>query len=490
MMGNTILPFRRGVLLGLLIHSLSAQAQLRNANWFFANNHVSFVNDPAVASAATQMPPGAPSTSLSDPSGNALAHAVGNVVLNAQWETMSGCPSLNYPTGPQGYLFLPMPGDPDQLVVFHNRGISSPATISYGRMDMGLDNGLGGFLGGMTVLTDSGTCKLTAVAHANGQDYWVLTQKYGTDAIAAYRLHAGGIDPVPVISHTGVPMTIVVDGNEMVQNDGVLAASRTGDRLAMAGIIAANFAIYNLEQARFEVLQFDNATGIATHAATIPLPPDRAVDGIEFSPDGTKLYFMSRPTPQTGFAIAIHQYDLTLWNEAAIIASHSEILYEEHNNEVLNIHLSMALAPDGRIWFSGSPDPLWLGVIDTPNEVGMACTPISEHLPLAYSAGASLPNQCKRYHDSDLSHTGIAATSGADALMAWPNPAQDVLYINAPDAGCRSQLFDATGRLVMTTTHGQRRTAMMDVGALPAGPYLVRCTDPRGNGWTSTVVKE
>jgi len=490
MMGNTILPFRRGVLLGLLIHSLSAQAQLRNANWFFANNHVSFVNGPAVASAATQMPPYAPSTSLSDPSGNALAHAVGNIVLNAQLETMSGCPALNYPTGAQGYLFLPMPGDPDQLIVFHNQGISSPATITYGRIDMGLDNGLGGFVGGMAVLTDSGTCKLTAVAHANGQDYWILTQVYGTDAIAAYRLHAGGLDPVPVISHTGVPMTIMVDGNEMVQNEGILAASRTGDRLAMAGIIAMTFEIYTLEHARFEVLHFDNATGIATHAASIPLPPDRAVDGIEFSPDGTKLYFTSRPTPQTGYAFAIHQYDLSLWDEAFIIASHSEILYEESDNEVYNIHLSMALASDGRIWFSGWPGSLWLGAIDAPNEAGAVCTPIAEYLQLPYSAGARLPNQCKRYHDSDLSHTGIPATSRASALMAWPNPAHDLLYINAPDAGCRSQLFDATGRLVLSAAHGQRRTSIVDVAALPAGPYLVRCTDAQGNGWTSTVVKD
>ena len=75
-------------------------------------------------------------------------------------------------------------------------------------------------------------------------------------------------------------------------------------------------------------------------------------------------------------------------------------------------------------------------------------------------------------------------------LTVWPNPVRDVLYVNAPVEGSTSWLYDATGRVVRSASAGQRRTTIMDLVALPPGPYLLRCTDGQGNSWTSAVVKE
>ncbi|HNO06364.1 MAG TPA: hypothetical protein PKK49_13815, partial [Flavobacteriales bacterium] len=393
-----------GVVLGL---QPGVQAQLRNANWFFnSTNLLSYASGAPVASTAGPLIGGS-TAGLSDPQGNALMYAVGNAVLNREMNPMSGSPSLNNATANQGYLFLPVPGDPSGSVVFHNRGINFSSTLSYGYLDMDLDNGSGGFVGGMTVLASDATCKLTAVPHANGQDYWVLTQVYGTDAIAAYRLHAGGLDAVPVISHTGVPMTVVIDGIEQAQNEGIMAASRAGDRLAMAGIVSQSIEAHDLAHSRFEILHFDNAAGIATHLASIPLPVGSTIDGIEFSPDGTKLYFTSTAAQQIPFTFTIHQYNVTAGDEQAIIASHTEVLSLEGMSNSYTPDIQLALAPDGRIWFDHWTDSPWLGVIDAPNEAGMACTPIGEYLLLPNNAGVGLPNQCKRYHDSDL-NTGAA----------------------------------------------------------------------------------
>ncbi|HNK84521.1 MAG TPA: T9SS type A sorting domain-containing protein [Flavobacteriales bacterium] len=494
-MRTTQLTARYRVLLVLLFSwatlPFCAHAQLRNANWLYVNNNfISFASGTAIASTA---PVGGVNSnaSLSDPEGNPLVYAFGNTVVNAAFETVSDCPILNMSAEGQGCLLMPVPGDAHGVAFFHiaygNGMTASP--LSFGRINMDLDNGLGGFVGGMTLLTDSATWKLTAVAHTNGQDYWVLTQLFGTDAIAAYLLDGTGVSAVPVVSHTGDPMTYPLNGTPYEYLPGSLVATSDGRRLAMAGMLPQNVEVFNLEHARIDLLDFDPATGIATHAASIPPPAGLTIDGIEFSPDGSKLYIAITGNGNVSNFCAIHQYDLSVWDEASIIASRTEVLLDTAINFYWGPELQLDLAPDGRIWFHNNYDH-WLGVIDSPDEAGPDCAPIRDYLLLPNEGGYGLPNQCKRYHDSELTHTGIQASEGAGTLMTWPNPTQGVLNINAPEAGCTSRLYDATGRLVLSAAHGPRRTAIVDVAALPAGPYLLRCTDTLGNSWTSKVVKE
>ncbi|MBK7553460.1 MAG: T9SS type A sorting domain-containing protein [Flavobacteriales bacterium] len=68
----------------------------------------------------------------------------------------------------------------------------------------------------------------------------------------------------------------------------------------------------------------------------------------------------------------------------------------------------------------------------------------------------------------------------ADGLRAWPNPAQDVLFV-ALDGGTIGTLsvVDATGREVLTSAASGTR-AILNVGGLAAGPYLLRCTNSTG----------
>ena len=67
----------------------------------------------------------------------------------------------------------------------------------------------------------------------------------------------------------------------------------------------------------------------------------------------------------------------------------------------------------------------------------------------------------------------------ADGLRAWPNPAQDVLFVALAGATIGTlSVVDATGREVLSTTIGAR--AELNIGALAAGPYLLRCTNSKG----------
>ncbi|HNK43061.1 MAG TPA: hypothetical protein PL002_17865, partial [Flavobacteriales bacterium] len=316
---------------------------------FDLNNGVSFTNGGAAVPSFLQPESSinGPCASLSDTVGNALIYAAGQVVYNADLGVMGNSPDLDYAASAQGFLFLPMPGDQERIVMFHIGAGSFQSTLSYAYVDLELENGSGSFISGMTPLTGEAARKLTAVAHANGQDYWVLSQLWGTDVIAAYPLDANGVDTVPLISHTGVPLSMSVDGMEQALGSGSLVGSPSGDRLALVASLPNAIEPYDLEHAFVEILAFDPATGIAVHVATIPPPEGITIDGLEFSPDGNKLY--ASTTSYTGSVhYDIHQYDLSVLEESSIVASDTVVFTGTFVGNYYDPDLQLALAPDGR----------------------------------------------------------------------------------------------------------------------------------------------
>ena len=66
----------------------------------------------------------------------------------------------------------------------------------------------------------------------------------------------------------------------------------------------------------------------------------------------------------------------------------------------------------------------------------------------------------------------------------WPNPVSDLLYIgNLPD-GSLLELYDATGRRLMSSSQPQ-----MDIHTLPCGVYLLRITTPIGTS-SERIIKQ
>ncbi|EDN69267.1 conserved hypothetical protein [Beggiatoa sp. PS] len=124
---------------------------------------------------------------------------------------------------------------------------------------------------------------------------------------------------------------------------GYLKASPDGNRLALA---------VSLQEGFFEVFDFDNETGQVSNP--IPLPGYEYPYGVEFSPDGTKLY---------GSLIedkTIYQFDLPASDRQDFVqlvgSSRSKLG-------------ALQIAPDGKIYvarFNGG----YLGVINNPNRLG------------------------------------------------------------------------------------------------------------------------
>ncbi|MBK9195403.1 MAG: T9SS type A sorting domain-containing protein [Flavobacteriales bacterium] len=87
-----------------------------------------------------------------------------------------------------------------------------------------------------------------------------------------------------------------------------------------------------------------------------------------------------------------------------------------------------------------------------------------------------ITNEALFYVETSLAVDG----ADTDGLRAWPNPAQDVLFVALAGATIGTlSVVDATGREVLTSTATSTR-AVLNIGALAAGPYLLRCTNSKG----------
>ena len=127
-----------------------------------------------------------------------------------------------------------------------------------------------------------------------------------------------------------------------------------------------------------EVCDFDNKTGIVSHAYFLHRKnPDTYCFGFEFSPDGNRLYMTTG-----GKSFKLWQFDLRfpeqIDNSAVEIAS--------GNN------FAMQLAPDNKIYIARENSP-FLNVINYPDKQGEACNYVQKGFELNHGqCYKGLPN--------------------------------------------------------------------------------------------------
>lgn len=242
---------------------------------------------------------------------------------------------------------------------------------------MNLNNGLGSVTFKNMPLLNNSTEKLTAVYHRNGIDVWVLGHKYASNQFYAYLVTAAGLNTTPVISSIGMH-----HGPPADQSIGYMKFSPCGDKLAVAVSIDGFLEIYD----------FDNATGIVSNNILLGnytgLNP--GVYGVEFSPDGSRLYATFTN------ASLIGQYDLNAGSPAAIINSFDTVHWAYPNFYPAGLQTG----PDGRIYviIIGNNS---LSCITEPNLSAPACDFQYNYVyagPLVNgSSGLGLPNYVTSY---------------------------------------------------------------------------------------------
>jgi gliding motility-associated-like protein len=342
----------------MLLFIDGAIAQKQFSTWYFGNKvGLNFnTNPPSVLTDGIANSIEGCST-ISDANGNLLFYTNGLKVINKLHQVMvNGNNISGNLSSTSNAVIVPQTGNDGIYYLFT---IGAAAQIiggfRYSIIDMKKNAGLGEVVQKNMDVEFNTYEKLAAVRHCNKKDVWITIRLWGTDEYDSYLLTSTGLNPTPVISHTG----LVINGfnNNSI---GAMKFSVDGSKLAV---------VHSFQNNCIELMDFDNRTGIISNQ--IVIRPDAAVPlftglyGVEFSPSGKLLYVSSNNSDVD--PASVYQFDITTMDVATITASKQVIakttpLYGG----------ALQLGPDKKIYYA-----LWkdnsISVIDDPDVYGPGC---------------------------------------------------------------------------------------------------------------------
>lgn len=329
--------------------------------------------------------------------------------------------------------------------------------------------------------------RLTAIPHANGRDYWLLTHQYNSDAFLIYPLTPQGIGKADTV-HIGS----VIDGQAV---SGFLKASPDGRKLAASCATTQPHA--------FDLFDFEAATGQLSHY--LNLGNLRWQWGVSFSPDNTKLYVTTRnevnPGESTLEVEYIRQYDLSSADPVTILASGKSIIYQNPSTNFPPTSqgkrqgfyaASLQLGPDGKLYsvadYSNPVDgdpctscERHLLVINRPNALGFSCDvqlQTAEFGQGRVGDSNDLPNFMQQYFNGltpvDCGFDEDDACTAGNVLW-FPNPVQDQVQLLITDLCFKPyqlRLLNVVGQVLGTYQVNTAQSQVLQVGHLAAGHYF------------------
>ncbi|SHI84930.1 hypothetical protein SAMN02745146_1692 [Hymenobacter daecheongensis DSM 21074] len=354
--------------------TLSVSAQQPAQNWFFGSNAgVSFLNGaPTLLSGGARVGYEAAAT-VSDAAGKLEFYTNSVDIWTRRHQPMlNGLNIGGHESAAQGAVIVRHPGNSRQYFIFVVDGCDNRLTggLRFVTVDMTRQKGLGEVISrGNQLSTVPLTESVTAIRHANAQDYWVVVHGWETNNFYAYHVTATGIDATPVVTSIG---PVHKGGSGAFGNAngvGFIKASPDGSKLAISK-----------RDSNFELYDFDNATGQLSNR--IALPQFYRSYGVEFSADGSKLYGSTLNGNQ------IYQFNLAAGNEAAIAASAVSI----GTSVGYGYAGALQRGPDNKIYVALF-NSHFLGVIDVPDALAAACSYRNEGVSLADNVSQlGLPN--------------------------------------------------------------------------------------------------
>jgi gliding motility-associated-like protein len=301
---------------------------------------------------------------ISDSSGSLLFYTSGKTIWNRNHISMPhGTGLLGGTSSTQSSLIVPLPGSENIFYVFtsdeyQNLGANG---YRYSIVNMCLDNGLGDVISNdkNILLCGPSTEKLSACADAAGTGYWITGHKMYSDAFYSWHLTSAGI------TDTAISPIGTIHGWDYLHStwnnssgQGEMKFNQNGTKLALA--------MSNYDPAYLDLFNFDNNSGIISNFCHFVI--DSAlfsrIWGVEFSPDGSKLY----ATLSGGSGgKRIYQFDLNAGGgNCDSIQSSKFLLFQSYINGVMT---GIKSAPNGKIYVVGNT--LYdLCSIDFPNVGG------------------------------------------------------------------------------------------------------------------------
>ncbi len=310
-------------------------------------------------------------SSVSDINGDLLFFTNGISVWNSNRQTMPNGFGLLGDNSSSQILIVPKSGDCNIYYIITTPSQTFSGTSTYSIVDMRLDNGNGDVITKNIYLSELVTERISATLHNNGVDYWIALQELGSNNFLTFKLSSTGIDPIPIISTTGLVNSSIDDAI------GCMKFSSNGKKLCTAN---------ELGNKKCQMFDFNNQTGIISNGFVIS---DNEGYGVEFSRDNSKLYISSYRN------FKLTQYDLSsnnpvvIKNSAIVLADFSSIPNEFGGSLQLASNNSIYVARNGKSF---------IAEIKNPNTMGLGSTftnnAISLNGKISY---AGLPNFIQNY---------------------------------------------------------------------------------------------
>jgi len=398
----------------IFCNAIFSQDYIAN-QWYFGENcGVDFSTTPPTSLSGGQITGLEGCATIGDSQGNLLFYSDGMNVYNANHDVMENGDNLTgHWSSAQSALILPVLFDRNSklyyLFTLDDGGAEHLADgWRYSIIDMSENGGLGAVTEDKNILIEEMmTERQVAVPHSNQQDIWLIGHRWESNEFVAYLISSQGISETPVVSAVGSVheggWSANPDYNGWVNAAGFIKASLQWDKLAVSQ-----------HDAVIELFDFDNSTGIVSNPRT-SVTFDRAF-GIEFSPDGTKLY----ATYDIYANAKLIQFDLS---QEEPMSSYTTIQTSYSRLDALQ------LGPNGKIYVAKEGD-YYLGEISNPNGSGEDCDYISEGI---YLGG----NQCSYGLPYTYYYPGYPGFDNEQSTpmeiiplsSVYPNPVKDNLTI-------------------------------------------------------------
>ncbi|MFY0714845.1 T9SS type B sorting domain-containing protein [Seonamhaeicola sp. NFXS20] len=417
----------------LSVFSMLAFSQRQASNWYFGygagiafdltNNSINTLNN-------GQLSTNEGCSSISDDSGNLLFYTDGTTVWNKNHSIMmNGSGLFGNNSSTQSAIIVPKPDDENIYYIFTVDTIiyenDTNDGFNYSVVDMTLDGGLGGVTQKNTNLLQLCSEKLTAVLKdCITKSIWVITlaSENGTSDIYntfhAFEVSNLGVSTTPVKSY--FPSLSISDKR------GYLKVSPDGTKMASASIGDG-----------LQLFDFDPFTGQATNMLELTIDSSKSPFpyGIEFSPNSQLLYVhayndfndfnsnQNNNNPENHKSV-LSQFDLTAPN-----IQNSQVILDDRSL----YRGGLQLGPNGKIYralsatySAGLP---YLGVINNPNNIGIACNYQHNAVSLSpYTSSQGLPPFIASFFNEqiDIINNGESATNldlcdGESYTLSAPN---------------------------------------------------------------------
>ena len=450
-----------------IISTLIVFAQKQTNTWYFGTRvGLDFNQSPPLPlnNGAANSQEG--SAVMSDNNGKLLFYTNGITVLNRKHLTMlNGAGILGDLSSTNNVVIVPMPGSDSMYYLFAiGSARIEESKLSYNIIDMKADGGYGAVVTKNAIVEDTVLEKLTAIRHCNNRDVWIVIQKWNTDEYHAYSLTSSGLNPTPVISHTGLVIT-----GQLNNSIGTLKFSSKGNKLV---------ACHAFDNDVVELMDFDNTTGIISNPQrfkpnAIPHQPNYiGVYGAEFSPDGKLLYISANNSDAD--PCTLYQFDITSNNAATILASKQIIA-----QTTPWFAGALQVGPDRKIYVAMWEDSS-ISVIENPDAYGAGCNFVFNKMylgPKSTSIQFGLPTFMQSYFDSTSNPYDFYRTSDCFNL----DVAFTISRLNGIDS-VKWDFGDGQQSQLLQPIHSYATTGFYDVKLIV---YKIDCS-----GLNDTIIRK